>query len=89
MIADHGNADEMYERNKKGEVVVDDKGRIKPRTSHSLNKVPFLIYDPQGGSEISMESVEGAGLGNISATCINLLGYEAPDSFARSLVKLK
>lgn len=89
ITADHGNADEMYERNKKGEVVVDAKGKIKPRTSHSLNKVPFLIYDPQGKSEISMENFTGAGLGNISSTCINLLGYQAPDAFARSLVTLK
>ena len=89
ITADHGNADEMYERDKKGAVVIDAKGRIKPRTSHSLNKVPFLIYDPQGKSEISMEDFEGAGLGNISSTCINLLGYQAPDAFARSLVSLK
>ena len=89
ITADHGNADEMYERNKKGEVVTDDKGRIKPRTSHSLNKVPFLIYDPQGGSEISMASIADAGLGNIASTCFNLLGYQAPDIFAPSLVALK
>ena len=89
ITADHGNADDMYERDKKGNVSVDDKGTIKPKTSHSLNKVPFLIYDPQGGNEISMEDVSGAGLGNISSTCINLLGYEAPDAFAQSLIKLK
>ncbi|MCM8527887.1 MAG: 2,3-bisphosphoglycerate-independent phosphoglycerate mutase [Lentisphaeraceae bacterium] len=89
ITADHGNADDMYERDKKGSAVVDDKGIVKPKTSHSLNKVPFLIYDPQGTSEIVMDSVERAGLGNISSTCINLLGYEAPDGFARSLVKLK
>lgn len=89
ITADHGNADDMYERDKKGSAVVSDKGIYKPKTSHSLNKVPFLVYDPQGSSEIVMDSVEGAGLGNISSTCINLLGYQAPDGFARSLVKLK
>lgn len=89
VTADHGNADEMYERDKKGEVVTDSTGCVKPRTSHSLNKVPFLIYDPQGGSEIAMETIEGAGLGNLASSCFNLLGFEAPDIYAPSLVKLK
>jgi 2,3-bisphosphoglycerate-independent phosphoglycerate mutase len=89
ITADHGNADEMYERNKKGEVVSDENGRIKPRTSHSLNKVPFLIYDPQGKNEIEMQAISGAGLGNIASTCFNLLGLQSPDIFAPSLVPLK
>ena len=34
VTADHGNADEMLEKNKKGQIQV--------RTAHSLNKVPFI-----------------------------------------------
>ncbi|MCM8534558.1 MAG: 2,3-bisphosphoglycerate-independent phosphoglycerate mutase [Lentisphaeraceae bacterium] len=89
ITADHGNADEMYERNKKGEAVVSDSGRIKPRTSHSLNKVPFIVYDPQGASYVSFDNNEKAGLGNIASTCINLLGFQAPDEFTPSLINLK
>ncbi|MCM8530883.1 MAG: 2,3-bisphosphoglycerate-independent phosphoglycerate mutase [Lentisphaeraceae bacterium] len=89
ITADHGNADEMYERNKKGEAVVSETGRIKPRTSHSLNKVPFIVYDPQGASYVSFDDNEKAGLGNIASTCINLLGFQAPDEFAPSLINLK
>ena len=48
--ADHGNADDMYERNSKtGEVVIDpDTGKPKPKTAHSLNPVPFYLYEPTG-----------------------------------------
>jgi 2,3-bisphosphoglycerate-independent phosphoglycerate mutase len=89
ITADHGNADEMYERDKKGGAKSDDKGRIKPKTSHSLNKVPFIIYDPQGSSYVSFNESETAGLGNIASTCFNFLGLQAPDTFAPSLVTLK
>lgn len=89
ITADHGNADEMYERNKKGEVVENSDGSIKPRTSHSLNKVPFIVYDPQGASYVSFSDDDKAGLGNIASTCINLLGYKAPEDFAPSLITLK
>ncbi len=47
VTADHGNADEMYERDKSGRFQVDPHtGRFKPRTSHSLNRVPLILYDP-------------------------------------------
>ncbi|MCD6342803.1 MAG: 2,3-bisphosphoglycerate-independent phosphoglycerate mutase, partial [Spirochaetaceae bacterium] len=46
LTADHGNSDDMFEHNKKGEVVIKDNGKPKSKTSHSLNPVPFLIYDP-------------------------------------------
>ncbi|MCH2208512.1 MAG: 2,3-bisphosphoglycerate-independent phosphoglycerate mutase [Lentisphaerales bacterium] len=89
ITADHGNADEMYERNKKGAAVENSDGSIKPKTSHSLNKVPFIVYDPQGASYLTFADDEKAGLGNIASTCINLLGYKAPDDFAPSLITLK
>ena len=44
ITADHGNADEMLEKNKKGELQV--------RTAHSLNPVPFIIYDKTTKYEI-------------------------------------
>lgn len=39
VTADHGNADEMLQKNKKGE--------LQPRTAHSLNPVPFIICDDE------------------------------------------
>ena len=83
------NKAEMYERNKKGKAVEKSDGSIKPRTSHSLNKVPFIVYDPQGASYVTFEDNDKAGLGNIASTCINLLGFQAPDEFAPSLITLK
>src|SRR5262249_12704306 len=47
VTADHGNADEMYMRDKQGRVQRrKEDGRPVIRTSHSLNPVPFVIYDP-------------------------------------------
>ncbi len=75
--ADHGNADEMF-REKGGERV--------PRTSHSLNPVPFVIVDPANeGAYHLRDDLEG-GLANVAATVFNLLGYHAPKNYQPSLV---
>ena len=65
ITADHGNADEMLEKNKKGVISV--------RTAHSLNPVPFIVYNAD------CEIAEGEfGLSNVAATVAKLMGY-APD----------
>ncbi len=52
VTADHGNSDEMYEREKDGSFAIDEAtGLPKPRTSHSLNPVPLILYDPIGLAE--------------------------------------
>ena len=85
--ADHGNADDMYQRNKKGEVLIDaDTGKPEPKTSHSLNPVPVYVFDPAGSSKAKLAEVEAPGISNLAATCINLLGYEAPEGYTDSLV---
>ena len=89
LTADHGNSDDMYERNKKGEVVHNDNGKPKAKTSHSLNPVPFLLYDPSYDGEYSTDLTEGLGISSVAATVINLLGYEAPEDYDTSIVKLK
>jgi len=43
ITADHGNADEMYELDKKGNVISNTEGRTKAKTSHTLNPVPFIL----------------------------------------------
>jgi 2,3-bisphosphoglycerate-independent phosphoglycerate mutase len=49
VTADHGNSEEMYERDKAGALAQDpDTGRFRARTSHSLNAVPLILYDPTG-----------------------------------------
>lgn len=88
ITADHGNSDEMYELDKSGNPKTED-GRIKPRTSHTLNPVPFIIYDPEYQGEYVLADVENAGLSNIAATCMQLLGLEAPEDYDQSLIEFK
>ncbi|MFH0907737.1 MAG: 2,3-bisphosphoglycerate-independent phosphoglycerate mutase [bacterium] len=92
--ADHGNADDMFERDKKGKVAMDARtGQPKMKTSHSLNPVPCFIYDPAGTSKARLSqhkdlAAGGASLGisSLAATVITLLGYEPPENFDPSIV---
>ena len=47
ITADHGNADEMFELDKSGKPKKNDNGSMKAKTSHTLNKVPLILYDNQ------------------------------------------
>ena len=86
ITADHGNADEMYET-KKGAVSIDKKtGKPKPKTSHTLNKVPFIIYDNRKEKDYSLKDGE-FGLANAASTVANLLGYEAPETWEESMIE--
>lgn len=86
ITADHGNADEMYELDKKtGEPKKNKDGSIKSKTSHTLNPVPCIFYDNQTSSRYQVKSGE-FGLSNVAATAVNLLGYEAPEMWNESLI---
>ncbi|MEI7832134.1 MAG: 2,3-bisphosphoglycerate-independent phosphoglycerate mutase [bacterium] len=86
--ADHGNADDMYEHNKKtGATTVDpDSGKIKVKTSHSLNPVPVIIYDPEGTAKVTLSAEEGLGISSLAATCLELLGFAPPEIYDPSVV---
>ncbi len=89
VTADHGNADEMIERDMSGKFVIDpNTGRPAARTSHSLNPVPFAVYDPANPQGHRLRAdLPGAGLANVAATILNLLGYEAPPGYEPGLVE--
>lgn len=88
--ADHGNADDMFERDKKGKVQIDERtGRPKAKTSHSLNPVPCLVYDPAKTFEMTLSVRPDLGISSLAATCLNLLGYEAPADYDPSVVNLE
>ena len=70
VTADHGNADEM----------LDKKG--KPKTSHTLNKVPFIIY----GADAEIKDGE-FGLSNIAATVFKFLGLPVPEAWDEAIIK--
>jgi len=80
VTADHGNADEMF--------TIDKKGGKSVKTAHSLNPVPFIIYDPRYRGEYRMADLKEKGLSNIAATLLNLLGYEKPEDYDPSLIEM-
>jgi 2,3-bisphosphoglycerate-independent phosphoglycerate mutase len=95
ITADHGNSDDMFEHNKKtGEVVYKEDGSPKANTSHSLNPVPCVIYDPEYKGEYFNEPGEGGlregvGISSLPATCIELLGCLPPEDYDPSVLKMK
>ncbi len=78
ITADHGNADEMF---------TVKKGVKSVKTAHTLNPVPFIIYDPKYNGEYQINEVEEPGLTNIAGTILNLLGYKNVDDYQESLIK--
>ncbi len=91
ITADHGNADEMYELDKKsGAPKTNKDGSFKAKTSHTLNPVPCYIYDNYSNDKYEIKADEGNfGLSNVAATMVNLLGYEAPTAWDESVIKVK
>jgi len=93
ITADHGNSDDMYEHDKKtGAVSLKADGTPKPKTAHSLNPVPCIVYDPDCKGEYPCKAGEGSlneglGISSIAATCIQLLGYTPPEDYDKSVLK--
>ena len=77
ITADHGNSDEMY---------TEKNGEKTPKTSHTLNPVPFIIYDPDYNNEYKISDLENSGLTNIAATILNLMGYKKVEDYRDSLI---
>lgn len=75
ITADHGNADEMLEKNKKGELQV--------RTAHSLNPVPFIIYDKKNAFAIKEGNY---GLANVAPTVAKILGLKPYDCWEEAMI---
>ena len=90
ITADHGNADEMYELDKKGTPKTNKDGSYKAKTSHTLNPVPFIIYDNFYQDKYEVKADNGEfGLSNVAATAVNFLGYVAPDMWDVSVIDVK
>ncbi len=86
ITADHGNADEMFELDKKGQPVSDGHGGYKAKTSHTLNPVPCILYDNQTNGGLGLRTDQKFGLSSLASTIVNLLGYEAPSLWDPSLL---
>ena len=74
LLKDIAVLDQMYDKNKK-------TGALSPRTAHSLNPVPFVVYDK------SVRLKDGAfGLANVAGTVAQLLGIQAPDCWEEGML---
>jgi 2,3-bisphosphoglycerate-independent phosphoglycerate mutase len=78
VTADHGNADQMF----------DGEGEARRvRTSHSLNAVPFAIYDPREPSDgPSLRLPARPGVYKHAPTTLELLGFTPPADYDPSLL---
>jgi len=74
ITADHGNADQMTETK---------KGKTSVRTAHSLNPVPFIIYDKDHNWTIQEGNF---GLANVAPTVVKMMGLTAPECWEESMV---
>jgi len=91
VTADHGNADCMFEIDKKtGEPSLDTNGNARAKTSHTLNPVPLHAYVPGGKICLDAGPLGKAkpGLANLAGSILTLMGFEAPEGFEPSLVDL-
>ncbi|HET7775436.1 MAG TPA: 2,3-bisphosphoglycerate-independent phosphoglycerate mutase [Azospira sp.] len=93
ITADHGNADEMFELDKKTKQPQRNAdGSFKAKTAHTLNPVPLILYDNvsagKTGGKLGLQQTETAGLSNIAATVANLLGYEKHAKWDDSLLEI-
>ena len=78
VVADHGNAEEL----------LDAEGQ--PKTAHTLNKVPCIIYDnTMNRGRYQLSGVVEPGLANLAATLAVLLGQDNwPESWAEPLISV-
>ena len=87
VTADHGNSEDMVERDKGGAPLYED-GKPVFRTAHSINPVRFVIRDFSGRS-YELAPPPDAGLANLASTLLELLGFSAPAAFAPSLLRVE
>ena len=90
ITADHGNADEMYELDKKTRQPAQHlDGSFKAKTAHTLNPVPLILYDNVSGGKLGLKQIPTAGLSNLAATTANLLGLEKHSKWDESLLEIR
>ena len=90
VTADHGNCEEMFARDKRTGAFVPSHHAtgFKPSTSHSLNAVPLAIVGPGAGTSYHWNAtLQRPGLSNLAATCLELMGLQAPEGFDPSVLR--
>ena len=88
VTADHGNCDEMFELDKKSRGFQRDAaGHRRNKTSHTLNAVPCYVYVPGDDTLRLDDDLENPSITSIAATTLQLLGYDRPEGYDRSLLR--
>ncbi len=75
IVADHGNADEMFEKAKAGEP-------LRPKTSHTLNPVPFIVMN----KDVKLKA-GNFGLANVAASLCDLMDIEPNPVWEASMIE--
>ncbi|GAB4840856.1 Phosphoglucomutase-1 [Ancistrocladus abbreviatus] len=89
VTADHGNAEDMVKRDKKGQPLLDKNGNIQILTSHTLQPVPLAIGGPGLIPGVGFrKDLPTGGLANVAATVMNLHGFEAPSDYEPTLIEV-
>ncbi|EAN98496.1 2,3-bisphosphoglycerate-independent phosphoglycerate mutase, putative [Trypanosoma cruzi] len=89
ITADHGNSDDMAQRDKKGKPILGKDGKVLPLTSHTLAPVPVFIGGAGLDARVQMRTgLPKAGLANVTATFLNLMGFTAPTDYEPSLIEV-
>ena len=85
VTADHGNCDEMFD-GAGAEYSLELDNRPQPKTSHTLNPVPFYLYDPLG---VGKWKVAGGAysIGNVAGTICALMGIQSDERFLPSILE--
>jgi len=87
ITADHGNVDMMFEVDRStGDLKRNPSGNPVIKTSHTLSPVPWCIVGPEARGFRANPAVAEPGLGNIAATILLLLGFEAPADYLPTLI---
>jgi 2,3-bisphosphoglycerate-independent phosphoglycerate mutase len=90
ITADHGNADEMFELDKKTkQPALNADGSFKAKTAHTLNPVPLILFDKVSGGRLGLKQTDTAGLSSIAATVANLVGLEKHPKWDDSVLDVK
>ncbi len=79
ITADHGNADCMW---------TEKDGKKTAMVAHTRNPVPFIVKDFSDSNRFTLKKLDNKGLANVAATVLNLLGFESPDDYETSLLRL-
>lgn len=77
ITADHGNAEEL----------IDEKGN--PKTSHTTNKIPFIIVDNTENAKKYHFKKGEFGLANVAATVADLLNVAPAENWEESMLEVK